>query len=118
MKIPSKSEILAQIARIHLMERGSLSARVFNDRPSQAPKQFKLQSWENGKNYTRHVSAEQLPLVQKAMDGFAKFQQLTEQLAELVIAETRQQLDSLRAASKKKTRRPISSSPKTRKSNG
>jgi hypothetical protein len=112
----TKTQILSQIAQIHLMERGKLTMRTFNDRPPNAPAHFKLQSWENGKNHTRHVTAEQLPLLQEALAGFAQFQALTGQLAELLIADTRQQLLAIRAGAKKKTPRPSSSSPKSRKS--
>lgn len=103
MNTPSRSDLLAQLAQINLMERGSLSQRSFKDRSTDAPAQFKLQSWEHGKNYTRHVTSEQLPLVRKAIEGYAKFQDLTTQLADTIIAQTREQLQSLRHNSKKRT---------------
>ena len=112
-----KAEILNQIAQINHMERGKLSVCTFKDRSPDAPQHFKLQCWENGKNQTRHVTHDQLPLLQEALAGFAKFQELTGQLAELVITETRQQLLEVRTGVKKKTRRPLSGSPKTKKSN-
>ena len=107
MNTQSKSQILAQIARIQLMERGKLSTYTFKDRPAQAGPYHKLQRWENGKNHTQYVPADQLPLLQEALAGYAQFQELTEQLAQRVIQETRQQLQALSV--KKKTRRPSSS---------
>jgi len=114
MNSPTKSQILAQIAQIQLMERGKLSTYTFADRSGHAGPYYKLQCWEEGKNRTRYVPAEQVPLLQEALAGQAKFQQLTEQYAQLVIAETRAQLA---AGSKKKTSRPKSSWLRIRKSN-
>ena len=94
------------------MERGKLSAYSFKDRPGQAGPYHKLQHWEEGKNHTRYVPADELPAVEAALAGYAQYEQLTRHYADLVIAETRQNI-----ASKKKTARPKSSSPKMRKSN-
>jgi hypothetical protein len=116
MKTPTKTQIIDQIAQINLMERGKLSACTFHDRSPHAPAHFKLQSWENGKNYTRHVTRDQLPLVQQALAGFAQFQQLTRQLVEMVITDTRQQLLEVRGGAKKKPSHPRSSWRKSRKS--
>lgn len=114
MNSPTKSQILAQIAQIQLMERGKLSTYSFPDRSSDAGPYYKLQRWEDGKNHTRYVPPEQVPLLQEALAGQAKFVELTQQYAQLVIAETRAQLA---AGSKKKTSRPKSSWPRIRKSN-
>jgi hypothetical protein len=59
-----------------------------------------------------HVPADELPAVRAALDGYARYQHLTHQYADLVIAETRQNL----AASKKKKSSAASSWPKTRQS--
>jgi hypothetical protein len=113
MHTSSKQQILQQIAAIPAMERGKLSAYSFKERSSHRGPYHKLQSWQEGKNLTRYVPAEELPAVQAALAGYTQFQQLTRQYAELVIAETRQNI----AASKKKKFPAISSWPKTRKSN-
>jgi hypothetical protein len=55
-----------------------------------------------------------VPALQEAIDGYEKFQQLTQQYAELVIQKTRAELAS---GLKKKTPLPNSSSPRTKKSN-
>ena len=108
-----KQEILQQIAAIPTMERGRLSAYSFKERSGYRGPYHKLQSWQDGKNHTRYVPANELPAVQVALAGYAQYQELTRQYADLVIAETRQSI----AASKKKPQSPpTSSSPRMRKS--
>jgi len=108
-----KQHLLQQIAAIPVMERGKLSAYSFKERAGVAGPYHKLQQWQDGKNHTRYVPTEELPAVQAALAGYAQFQQLTQQYAELVIAETRQNLATL----KKSPSPPPSSWPKKRKSN-
>lgn len=105
----SSQSLLNQIAQIQRMERGKLC--VMRHGP-EGP-YYHHQSWEKGKNLNRYVPREQLPAYQEAIAGYQKFQQLTEQYAQQVIAKTRAEL----AASKKKSRsRSSSTSPRTRKS--
>lgn len=114
MIITNKQQILQQIAAIPAMERGKLSAYSFKERSGHKGPYHKLQSWQEGKNQTRYVPADELPAVQAALAGYAQYQELTRHYADLVIAETRQNI----AASKKKPKSPsISSWPKMRKSN-
>jgi hypothetical protein len=108
MKMTTPADILAQIARIQLMERGKLSACHRKDRPAAAGPYYKLQGWEQGKNHTRHVRPEQIPLLEEALAGYATFQQLTEQYAQLLIGQTRQQLAGV-GVKKKPGPRPNSS---------
>jgi hypothetical protein len=112
MTTPSKQQLLQRIAAIPAMERGTLSAYSFKERSGRCGPYYKLQTWQDGKNHTRYVPAQEVPAVQAALDGYAQFQQLTQQFAELVIAETRQNI----AGSKKKKASDTSSWPKTRKS--
>ena len=106
MNYPAKTRLLQQMAAIPAMERGKLS-------PHSSGRHQKLQCWQEGKNHTRHVSADELPALQGALAGYAQYRQLTEQYAELVIQETRQ---NLAAAKKKSSSRPRSSSRRKRKS--
>ncbi len=99
MNTSNKTRIFQQIAAIDTMERGKLSAYTFNDRPGASGPYHKLQSWRDGKNHTRYVSEAELPAVKAALAGHARYQQLTEQYADLIIAETRQNIANL----KKKT---------------
>ena len=91
------------------MERGKLS--VIREGPS-GPF-YKIQAREDGKNVTRYVPRDQVPATQEAIEGYKKFQALTDQYAELKIRETRA---TIGAGSKKKSRPPPSSWPRTRKS--
>jgi hypothetical protein len=111
MNTLTKEKLLQQIAAILSMERGKLSTYSFKERSGHSGPYHKLQSWHDGKNHTRYIPADELPAVQAALEGYAQYQQLTRQYAELVIAETRQNI----AASKKKNQ--PSSWPKMRKSN-
>jgi len=112
MNPPDKTQLLQQIAAIPAMERGTLSDYFFKDRPGVSGPYHKLQYWRDGKNHTRYVSDEELPAVAAALAGHARFRQLTEQYAELVIAETR----DLLAGVKKKPVRRKSSWLRTRRS--
>lgn len=113
MNLPDKMRLLQQIAAIDAMERGKLSTYGFKERPGVSGPYHKLQYWRDGKNHTRYVSAEELPDVEAALAGHAQFRQLTEQYADLIIEETRQNI----AGSKKKTSRRKSVWPKNKKSN-
>lgn len=99
MNQADKTRLLQQIAAIPAMERGKLS-------PHSSGRHQKLQCWQEGKNHTRHVPADELPALQGALAGYAQYRQLTEQYADVVIQETRQ---NLAAAKKKSLSRPPSS---------
>ena len=112
MNQPDKTHLLQQMAAISAMERGKLSAYSFRERSNASGPYHKLQRWQDGKNHTRYVSADELPAVQTALAGYAQFRQLTEQYADWVIAETRQSI----AGSKKNLSRPKSSWLRKKKS--
>ena len=101
-----KSRLLEQIAAIPVMERGRLS-------PHSSGRYLKLQCWQEGKNHTRHVPADELPAVQDALAGYVQYCQLTKEYADLVIRETRQ---NIAAAKKKNPARALSSSRRKQKS--
>jgi hypothetical protein len=116
MNSPTPADLLNQIAQIQHMERGKLSSYLADrDRSARADPYFKLQSWEHGKNVTRHVRSEQVPLVEEALAGYARFQQLVEQYAQIIIEQTRSQLASV-GVKKKPGPRPGFSWRKNRKS--
>ena len=102
---PTKQQLLQRIAAIPAMERGKLSSYSFKERSGSAGPYYKLQHWHNGQNHTRHIAADELSAVETALAGYAQYEQLTEQYAQLVIAETRQGI----AASKKSQSPPPSS---------
>jgi len=109
------TDILSQIAQIQFMERGKLSAYTFQARGPAASPYYKLQAWEEGKNLTRYIRSEQVPLVEEALAGHARFQELVAEYEQLVIDQTREQLAAV-GVKKKPGRRPTSSWPKSRKS--
>jgi hypothetical protein len=93
--------VLQDIAKIQHMERGSVN--VIRQGP-QGP-YYNHQCYEQGRNVSRYVPAEQVPEVQSAIQGYHLFQELTQQYAQLVIEKTRAE----RAAGdlkKNKSRRP------------
>ena len=111
MNYLNKQHLLQRIAAIPAMERGKLSAYTFKDRSPRALPHQKLQTWENGKNRTRFVPEDEVPAVQAALEGYAQYQELTREYADLVIAETRQNI----AGSKKNN--PAPHSPRPRRGN-
>ena len=107
--------LIEQILQIQRMEHGSLS--IIRQGPN-GP-YYSLNSWENGKNRCRYLSQDKVPQVQQAIEGYHKYQQLTEQYAQQIIEQTRTQLN---IGIKKKPRpnpknsHPKSASLKSRKS--
>src|SRR5271154_7086893 len=102
--------LLQQIAQIQHMERGKLC--VLREGPH-GP-YHNHQTWEQGKNVSRYVPQDQVAALQQAIAGYAHFQRLMEQYAQLPIQKSRAELA---AGLKKKSQRPSSSSPRIRKSN-
>lgn len=115
MTTSNPSDLLTQIAQIQVMERGKLSRYTFRERAVPATPYYKLQGWEQGKNVTRYIRCEQVPLVEAALAGYAQFQDLVEQYAQQIIAQTREQLATV-GVKKKPGRRPGSSWRRSRKS--
>jgi hypothetical protein len=90
---PAARQLLAQIAAIQRMEKGTLSNYVPPGRSAGAGPYHKLQCWAGGKNLTRHVRPEELPAIKQALEGYAKFQELAARYADLIIQQTREHLD-------------------------
>jgi|SRR5438045_2076605 hypothetical protein len=106
----SPQSLLQQIAQIQHMERGKLC--IIREGP-EGP-YYNHQTWENGKNVSRYVPQDQVPALAEAIAGYEQFEDLTKQYAQIIIQQTRDQRST---GLKKKTSRPRSSWPKTRKSN-
>jgi hypothetical protein len=106
---PTPESILQQIAQIQRLDRGTLS--VIRQGP-QGP-YYNHQCYEQGKNVSRYVPADQVAQLQAALEGHHQFQALVDQYVELMVQKTRAERT---AGSKKKTSRPRSSWPKSRKS--
>jgi hypothetical protein len=107
--------LIEQILQIQRMEHGSLC--IIRQGPN-GP-YYNLNSWENGKNCCRYLPQDKVPEVQQAIEGYHKYQQLTEQYAQQIIEQTRAHLDmgvKKKPQSNPASSRPKSAWPKTRKS--
>ena len=98
MNTSTKQQLLQQIAAVSAMERGKLSTYSFKERSGANGPYHKLQQWENGKNTTRYIPADEVGQVQAALAGYVQYRQLTEEYAQLVIAETRQKIAAKKSA--------------------
>jgi hypothetical protein len=82
-----RAKILEQIARIDSMIRGHLSQQTLKPKrrsgtPSYGP-YFSLQRHENGTNNCQRINPEELDFITEAVEGHARFQELTRRYAEL-----------------------------------
>jgi hypothetical protein len=106
--------LLEQILQIQTMEHGSLS--IIGQGPS-GP-YYNLNSWENGKNQCRYLPQDKVPKVQHAIEGYQKYQQLTEQYARQIIEQTRTELNiGVKKKPQPRNSRDKSTSPRNKKSN-
>jgi hypothetical protein len=111
----SPQTLLEQILQIRRMEHGSLS--VTGHGPN-GP-YYNLNSWEGDANQCRYIPQDKLPQVQQAIEGYQKYQQLTQQYAQQVVEQTRAELGigvKKKPSHPKHKSRSQSSLPKTRKS--
>jgi hypothetical protein len=106
---PQAAQILQQIAQIQRMEPGKLC--VIRQGPS-GP-YYNLQCRQGGKNITRYIPADQVPVVAEHTANYQQFHKLVDQYANLIIEQTRAER---REGFKKKTSPAKSSLPRTRKS--
>lgn len=107
--------LIEQILQIQRMEHGSLC------KVGQGPKgpYFNLNSWENDKNRCRYVPQDKVAVVEEAIEGYHKYQQLTQQYARQVVEKTRAELAigvKKKPLPHKHTPRPKSSWPRKPKS--
>jgi hypothetical protein len=101
--------LLHQIAQIQRLDRGTVS--VLRQGP-QGP-YYNHQCYENGRNVSRYVPSEQVSDLKEALDGHRRVQELMAQYVQLMVDKTRAER---KAGAKKKSPRPKSFSPRTRKS--
>jgi hypothetical protein len=107
---PNAQSLLQQAAQIPRLERGKLSIL----REGATGPFYNHQCREDGENVSRYIPRDQVPAVQEAIDGYAKFQALIEEYVDQIVDKTRSEIT---AHAKKKTSHRNFSSPKTRKSN-
>ncbi len=106
---PTPQSLLHEIAQIQRLDRGTVS--VLRQGPQGA--YYNHQCYENGRNVTRYVPPEQVPDLKEAIGGHHRVQELMAQYVQLMVDKTRAERE---AGSKKKSLRPKSFSPRTRKS--
>jgi hypothetical protein len=112
MKTPvSPQGLLQQMAQIQHMERGKLCVM---GQGSGGP-YYNHQTWEKGKNTSRYVPSSQVEAMTQAIEGYQRFETLSEQYVQLMVQKTREEMA---AGLKKKTSRPESSWRRKRKSSG
>ena len=93
--------VLRDIAQIQHMERGTLN--VLRQGP-QGP-YYNHQCYEQGRNVSRYVPAEQVSEVKEAIQGHHRFQELAQEYVQLMVEKTR--VERAAGHSKKnKTRHP------------
>ena len=125
-----RQSILKELGSITRMRRGTLSERyVERSAPNGGTVRFgpyfKFQIWQDGRNQTRSVTADEAPLLREDIANFHRFEQLCQQLAQINIqhtlslragqaaaANTEEKKTSGPNASRKNTGKPKASSPK------
>ncbi len=101
--------ILHDMAKIERMDRGTVS--VIRQGP-EGP-YYNHQCYEDGRNTSRYVPREQVPVLKDAIEGYHRFEELAQRYVQLMVDKTRAERE---AGSKKNLPRRRSSSPKKRKS--
>jgi hypothetical protein len=80
--------LIEQILQIQHMEHGSLST---TGKGPNGP-YFNLNSWEYDRNCCRYVPRDKIPAVQQAIEGYLRYQQITQAYARQVVEKTRAEL--------------------------
>ena len=120
----TRESILQHLSSITLMRRGTLSEQSFerktpDGRTVRFGPYFKFQIWQDGRNQTRRVGADEARTLREDIDNFHRFEELCGQLSQLNI----QQTIDLRASTTaqetagKKTSNPNASPKNTAKRN-
>jgi hypothetical protein len=94
-------DLLKQMAGIQHLEKGKLC--VLRQGPN-GP-YYNLQRWENGRNVSQYVPADQIATVRENLEAHSQFEALTEQYVQILSERTRAQ----RLAGVKKKRQPRNS---------
>ena len=89
-----RHQLLQQMAQLDTMEYGSLKAEYRPTQPRQAPEAhgpyFKHQVWQNGRNVSRRVPADQAPALAEAIANRQTFEKLASDYVGLTVEHTRQ----------------------------
>ena len=101
--VAQRHALLAQLTSLTTMERGTLSEE-YREQPARDGSgtirlgpYFKHQCWEQGRNRTARVPAPCVEMLREDLENAQRFDQLTAQLAELAIEESRERRAALSA---------------------
>jgi hypothetical protein len=83
-----KAAVLHQMGQIPYIIRGKLSSQTYVAKGRSQGPYFTLQRWEQGKNKSQRIPPQQLPMIQEAVTGFERFQQLADQFVGLTEQQT------------------------------
>lgn len=83
-----KAAILQQMGQIPAIIRGKLSSQTYVAKGRAQGPYFTLQRWDEGKNKSQRIPPQQLPMIQEAVTGFQRFQQLADQFVGLAEKQT------------------------------
>jgi len=85
MKSTKKAQrLLAQMAKIEDMERGTACQMKGRDH-------FNHQTWRAGRNVVRYVHRDDVPELQRAIDGYHRFMDLAQKYADEIIRRSRRE---------------------------
>lgn len=101
--------LLARMGRIERMERGTICRMA--GRPH-----YNHQTWLNGRNVVRYVPAGEVASLQEAIDGYASYQKLAQEYADIIIRQTRRKRANESGKNKRAQRREQSKKARTSES--
>ena len=89
------AQILKQMAQIDSMAKGSMNTEYRESKRRDGEKvqlgpYYKHQRWENGRNVTRRVPAEEAEQVKKAVDGYHRFLELADEFVAVTVEMTQE----------------------------
>lgn len=95
LALPDRHALLRDLAALTTMQRGTL-AEEYRQQPSRDGKgtvrrgpYYKHQCWEKGRNVSRRVPAPEVPILREDLANAQRFEQITTQLAQLTVTQTR-----------------------------
>ena len=83
-----KAELLLQMGQIQHIIRGKVTSQSFASKGHSQGPYFTLQRWVQGKNKSQRIPSNSLPMIQEAVSGYERFQQLAAQFINLVESQT------------------------------
>jgi hypothetical protein len=113
--LTQRTHLIHQMASLQSMEQGSLKAEYRTSsaggQTGQVGPYYKHQVWQDGRNVSRRISAEEAPGLEAAIANRQRFETLAAQFVDLTVAHTRQ----CQSATAQKKRASTSSSRRKRK---